>query len=383
MQFALFFYVLAVYGQLTCAVRERKQVPECVDVSSIPEDCRSLPGSSLEDEGIADPSAFVERCCSVSCAQPLHDYFRECDKATGSSNATTFDFFCSSNSNGSSCALALFGNISFAETFTSACDETLCAEDECRTALKAASDNFGCCMYSFFAVIGEQTEATVVFTLCSIDRQDLCNGGVTDEPLQFFGASDGCDSLQETLPPQCQVDVDILIAIAFRNPDMFLTDFCNSDCGEAVYNYHLQCDKIRGSNDAAGIDFLCAQNDGSKSCAGFFSDPSVQTALFSRAGVCNDTSDKFCSDECSSILQQTSRTWGCCLYTYGALSDNITYTEGIVEQCKIPGNPHLCVGAFSGNPVAADPGDVKDGDATTVVSSGVLVIAVLILALFN
>ena len=27
----------------------------------------------------------------------------------------------------------------------------------------------------------------------------------------------------------------------------------------------------------------------------------------------------------------------------------------------IQGIPHLCVGAFSGNPVAADPGDDKDG----------------------
>ena len=53
---------------------------------------------------------------------------------------------------------------------------------------------------------------------------------------------------------------------------------------------------------------------------------------------------------------------------------------------------NLCVGAFSGKPVAVDSGYDKDGDdkdgddkdgATTVVSSSVLVIAILTLTLFN
>ena len=112
----------------------------------------------------------------------------------------------------------------------------------------------------------------------------------------------------------------------------------------------------------------------------FFSDPSVQAITF--RPECKDLSDEFCSDECSSILQQPSRTWGCCLFTLGAVTNNITYAEGVAEQCKQPGNSNLCVGAFSGKPVAADPGDDNDG-ATTVVSSSVLVIAVLTLTLFN
>ena len=536
MQFAHFFFLLAVYSQLACALRERRQPSACSDVSVIPESCRSLLESSLDDAESGGSSALVENYCNDTCAQPLYDYFRECDKVTGFSNATRFDFFCSSNSTGGLCIPALFADLSF----TSECTfESGACEDECKTALTTARDSLGCCVYSYFAVAAGPTVAAFIYSLCGLGEQDLCDGGVTGAPLQFFEApeidprcedlvdsvpeacryltsstysedmcdgncapdvyqfyrqcdaitgeynstvidfycarndagqrcgdvvfdaykdnkdpfeacygddgsicpeacrsaitqaqtelgcclitffqvateepdaslpfllcgleggdtcvghfsnesigprpSGDCQSLQAALPPQCQgfVSVDILFGQALVNQNTFLTDFCNSECGEAVYNYHLQCDRISGSNDAAVVDFICSQNDDGAACAGVFSDPSVQAITF--GPECKDLSDEFCSDECSSILQQPSRTWGCCLFTFGALMNNITYAEGVAEQCKQPGNSNLCVGAFSGKPVAADPGDDKDG-ATMVVSSSVLVIAILTLTLFN
>ena len=544
MQFAHLFFLLAVYSQLACALRERRQPSACADVSTLPESCRSLPESSLRDAAIGDSSAFVENYCSATCAQPLYNYFRECDKVTGFSNATTFDFFCSTNSTGGLCIPALFANLSFTDECTL---ESGACEDECKTALTTARDNLGCCVYSFYAVVAGPTAAAAIYSLCGLGEQDLCDGGVTGAPLQFFeapevdprcedlvvsvpetcrylisstysedicddncapdiyqfirqcdaitgeynstvidfycarndagqrcgdvvfdaykgnkdpfeacygdddgicpeaclsaitqaqtelgcclitffqvvaeepeasllfplcgleggdtcvghfsnesigpppsGGDDDCQSLQAALLPQCQgfVSVDLLFSQATVNQNTFITDFCNSECGEAVYKYHLLCDRISGSNDAAVVDFLCSQNGDGAACAGVISDPSVLAIM--STPECKDLSDEFCSDECSSFLQQPSRTWGCCLFTFGAVISNITYVEGVAEQCKQPGNSNLCVGAFSGKPVAADPGDDKDGDdkdgATTVVSSSVLVIAILTLTLFN
>ena len=208
---------------------------------------------------------------------------------------------------------------------------------------------------------------------------ETCVGHFSNESIEPPPSGD-CQSLQAALPPQCQdfVSVYFLIVQAIVNHNTFLTDFCNSECGEAVYNYHLQCDRISGSNDAAVVDFLCSQNDDGAACAEIISDPSVQAIRFTPE--CKDLSDEFCSDECSSILQRPSRTSGCCFFTLGAVINNITYAEGIAEQCKLPGNSNLCIGAFSGKPVAADQGD---GVATASVSSSVLVIAILTLTLFN
>ena len=561
MQLAHFFILLAVYSQLACALRERRQPSACADVSTIPESCRSLLDRSLRDTAFGDSSGFVESYCNDTCAQPLYDYFRECDKVSGFSNATRFDFFCSSNSTGGLCIPALFANLSFIYECTL---ESGACGDECKTTLTTTRDSLGCCVYSYYAVVAGPTVAAAIYSRCGLGEQNLCDGGVTGAPLQFFeapevdprcedlvdsvpeacrylisstysnhvlgfldifcddncapdvyqftrqcdaitgeynstvidfycarndagqrcgdvvfdayksdkdpfeacygdddsscpeacrsaitqaqtdlgcclitfyqvvadsevpdasllfslcgveggdtcvghfsnepigppptGGDDDCQSLQATLPPQCQgfVSVDLLIGQAFVNQSTFLTDFCNSECGEAVYNYHLQCDRISGSNNTAEVDFLCSQNDDGAACAGVFSDPSVQAITF--RPECKDLSDEFCSDECSSILQQPSRTWGCCLFTLGAVTNNITYAEGVADQCKQPGNSNLCIGAFSGKPVAADPGDDKDGDdkdgddkdgddkdgTTTVVISSVLVIAIL--TLFN
>ena len=258
----------------------------------------------------------------------------------------------------------------------------LCPES-CKNALIQAQTDLGCCFITYFQV--EIPEASAIFPLCGLESGDTCVGAFTDEPI-VPGGDDVCQSLQATLPSQCRSDVslDTLFALALEN-HVLLTDFCNSECGREVYDYHLQCDKIRGSNDAARVDFLCAQNDGGANCTEMFSDSSVQAAFLTPDAVCDDASDAFCSDECSSILQQASRTWGCCLFTFGAVSDSIADAEGVVEKCKIPGNPRLCVGAFSGEPIAADPGDKDDnnGVTATVVSSSVLVIAILALNLFD
>ena len=185
MQFAHFFFLLAVYSQLACALRERRQPSACADVSIIPDSCRSLLERSLDDAASGDSSAFVENYCNDTCAQPLYVYFSKCDKVTGFSNATTFDFFCSSNSTGGLCIPALVANLSF----TSKCTfESGACEDECKTALTTARDNLGCCVYSWYAVIVGPTVAAGIYSLCGLGDQDLCDGGVTGAPLQFFEA---------------------------------------------------------------------------------------------------------------------------------------------------------------------------------------------------
>ena len=522
MQFAPLFFILAVYGQLVCGVHIRRQISPCEDASSIPESCRSLLESSFEAVFV-DPSGFVDSYCSDTCAQPLYDYFKECDRVTGFTNATHFDFLCSSNSTGGLCVPALVADLSFTLTCLSLTSGT--CDEECRTALTTARDNLGCCVYSFYAVSAGLDAAAGIYALCGLDGPGLCDGGVTGEPLQFFeepaidprcedlvdsvpencrnllfpnieeeafffldqlcsgdcadhvyqfnrqcdartgeynstvldlycarsgnaanercgdaifsffaatlgvnplaacdvdddsegcpvacrnaitqaqtdlgcclttilkleseesgadlllpfcgvdsvsacvgaftdepivpppsGGDGDCQSLQEDLPPQCQAyaSIDTVVGEAFNNPDQFCTSFCNSECGKAVYKYHLQCDRITGTSNAATVDFVCAQNDGGLTCAGVYSDPSV-LGIFTP--VCQDISGTFCSDACSSVLQEPSRTWGCCLFTLTAFDDNVTYVEGIVEQCKIPKDQaHVCDGGFSGEPIDA------------------------------
>ena len=511
MQFVFLLSLLAVYGQLVLAVRERRQVPACEDISGIPESCRLLLDSSLYIQAYIDPTAFVDNYCNDTCAQPLYDYFRTCDKATGSSNATTFDFFCSTNSIGHHCLPALLANTSFIDACTL---ELEFCDDQCETALETARYTLGCCLDSYYAVLSGPTAAATIFLFCGLSGPDFCTGGVTEEPLKFFvvpevdsrcedlvdavpefcrylisptfqvdgfgyldlfcddtycspyvydfavgcddrtgqynstfmdfycarneankrcgdvlyvssnpfelcddfdgtspstccsalaqaqtdlgcclityiqlvsetpgvnplfslcgleggntcfgrftdqlilppsDSNDDCNLLQQGLPPQCLgvVSLDTLISQATVDPDMFRTNFCNSECGEAVYYYHLRCDRISGSRIAAMVDFLCAQNDDGATCAGIISDPSVQVVY---SPMCADVSDTFCSDQCSTVLQEPSRTWGCCLFTLTAFDDDITYIEGIVEQCKLPEDQaHVCDGAFSGEPVA-------------------------------
>ena len=515
MQFALLLSLLAVYGQLACAVREKRQVPACEDISSIPESCRLLLESSLRDRAYADPTAFIETYCNDTCAQPLYDYFRECDKTTGSTNATTFDFFCSRVVSGHGhCLPAIVADTSFVDACSSL-DSGFC-DDQCKTALLTARHPLGCCLDSYYAVVFGPTAAARAVWLCGLTGPEFCTGGVTEEPLKFFVVPEvdsrcedlvddvpedcrylisptfsirddagfgnlhtlcddlrcspyvydftvGCDDRtgqynskfldfycatkddikrcgdvihasfagdnplepcysieatcpstcssalaqaqtdlgcclntyiqlvrelpdansllslcgleggttcggffgggyidppseycklqQQMLPLQCLGDVslDTLTSQATADPDTFRTNFCNSECGEAVYNYHFWCDRIRGSDDAAKVDFLCAQNDGGTTCAGIFLDSSLETVL-----SCADVSNTICSDQCSTVLQEPSHTWGCCLFTLTALADNIMHSGGIFEQCKLPEDQaHVCDGAFSGEPVAA------------------------------
>jgi hypothetical protein len=400
--------------------------PRCEDlVVDVPEACRYLIRYS------EDVFGSLDIFCDDNCAPDIYQFTRQCDAITGEHNSTVIDFYCARNDAGQRCGDIVFDAYeNDSKDPFEVCygdDDGICSE-ACHSAITQAQTDLGCCLITFFQVVADsevpESDASLLFSLCGLEGGDTCVGHFSNESIgpPPSGGDDDCQSLQAALPPQCQgfVSVDILIGQALVNQNTFLTDFCNSECGEAVYNYHLQCDRISGSNDAAVVDFLCSQNDDGAACAGVFSDPSVQAITF--RPECKDLSDEFCSDECSSILQQPSRTWGCCLFTFGAVINNITYAEGVAEQCKQPGNSNLCVGAFSGKPVAADSGDDQDGDdqdgddkdgddqdgddqdgddkdgddqdgddkdgddqdgATTVVSSSVLVIAVLTLTLFN
>ena len=287
-------------------------------------------------------------CLGMHC-----DYIR--DARTGQYNSTILDFYCTRDHAGDRCGDAVFSAFAGGRNNPlEACyggDGAICPE-ACHSAITQAQRDLGCCLTTFFQVVSEIPDASMLFSLCGLEIGDTCVGRFSREPIgpSSFGGDDECRSLREALPLQCQDDVSLgtLYGRAFGNPDSFVTDFCKSDCGDVVYYYYLLCDKIRGSSIAAEVDFLCAQNDDGSACAGILSDSSVYAAIFSKSTACENVSGKFCSDECSSIMQQNSHTWGCCHFTFGAVSDNITYVEGIVEQCDISGKPHLCIGAFSG-----------------------------------
>ena len=245
-------------------------------------------------------------------------------------------------------------------------DET--CSPSCRSALSQTQRDFGCCLTTGLLIQTGVVEENPLI-LCGLEGStDTCVSHFTEEPIlprpTYYGEPD-CIVEEEALPQQCRdyVSLDAIRSRASIIPDEFQRDFCNGECGELVYNYYLQCDSVVGYNNAPTVDFICAQNSGT-TCAGVYADPSVLTLY---GTVCGDVSDTFCSDECSSALQQASNKWGCCLFTLGVLDNNVTYIEGIYTQCNVPADPQLCDGGFSSEP-DRDRNDDEDDDTNGAIS---------------
>ena len=331
--------------------------PLCEDlVDDIPETCRFL----LNGGNPEDIFAYVDTFCENDCAADIYQFNLNCDNRKGTSNSTLIDFICAENSAGERCGELLFSAyVESGGDILASCEnvDDGCPS-ECTEELTTLQNSMGCCLITSIQLDSEEPgDVRNLFALCNVQPADYCVGAFSDEPIvpESPGGDVECISLVQNLPAACQqyANLQFLYTAAYVNPDTFIADFCDSTCGRRAYDYFVACDAITDDNEAAVVDFLCAQTDDGDDCARIYSDGTLETVFSS---PCASISDTFCSDECSDVLQEPVKRWGCCLFTLTALDDNVTFIEGIVEQCRLPGNPHLCIGGFSDRPVAAEPG---------------------------
>ena len=285
--------------------------------------------------------------CGDDCAQPLYSYFRDCD-VPGSKNATTFDFFCSSNAAGNRCLPQLFGGqVSFTSSCADPIQETTC-DDTCKTALAAAYDVLGCCLFSYYAVIGDLEGADALFTFCSEDPNTLCTGGVSGETLQFPtpAVNPECEEFVDDVDDSCRylLSEDILGAALFS-----LDDTCGDKCGPDLYQFSRDCDEKTESSNASAIDALCAVNDKGQRCGEFF----LQIAGVTTA--CADIEGLSCPEKCRNALEQAQEMYGCCLPSLASVffgEDFSIYATFLSTLCGVQFGDE-CAGRFTGN----DPTD--------------------------
>ena len=165
------------------------------DINTVPETCRPVLSQTIDGAALASPTTFINRYCGDTCAKPLYNYFKNCDAR--SNNATKFDVFCSSNATtgGQRCLPQVRAGIVANNSFLLSCaiyidldavamGKLRCASS-CKTALAAAHDTLGCCLYSFYAAILGPRNATKVFSLCSEDPRTPCVGGVSGKIIDF------------------------------------------------------------------------------------------------------------------------------------------------------------------------------------------------------
>ena len=332
---------------------------ECKEfVSDVPERCRYLlEGALLEYFGYLDRD--LDGLCDGYCSNAVYQFYSRCDEVTEQENATQLDLLCANNNNDTRCGDEIIAEFSAGNPLDACGDFNESCPVECTNAFQQLLSNTGCCFYTYMAIEGSPTNARNIFQLCGVETGDYCTGHFTNEtidPSDVGGGDKACQHLTQKLRSDClsYTSIETLISIGYVNPD-FISNFCNSVCAIPVYDYFRECDLITRRHNAPYVDFLCAKNTADTDCVGILSDTSL-FAVFDT--TCEATTDKLCTDDCSDALQQPATDWGCCLFTFTALNDNITYTEGIVEQCKLPENIGLCSGAFSGGPVKVPTGFV-------------------------
>ena len=52
---------------------------ESCDMANLPEECRPLLSSAIDDSAFFNQSHFIGTYCGANCACPLYKYFRNCD----------------------------------------------------------------------------------------------------------------------------------------------------------------------------------------------------------------------------------------------------------------------------------------------------------------
>ena len=331
--------------------------PRCQDlVENVGESCRPF----LRDDTYEVIYFGLEEACSDPCGPEIYQFSRDCDSRIGFDNATVLDVLCAANSDGERCG-ALFQD--FSQLNLSACDdiEDFTCPDDCSNALRMAKEKFGCCLSSVLQVISGEDfsqHAAIYSALCDVEIPDNCIGRFSGKPAPLPKVESECSLLDLGFPAECYVytSIDILNLNAYVDAAKFKEDFCDGYCGKFVYNYFVKQDMVTGGNNASYVDFLCSENSSGEVCASIISDSDLQDYFDNE---CDDVTDTYCSDECSSVLQEQLQKWGCCLFTFGALDDNVTFIEGIVEECNLEGDVKVCTGGLSGKPIAA-PGQMTD-----------------------
>ena len=351
--------ILVACGLLAVSARRlnlvKRQADPCnIAESAVPEECRSLLDYSSLDEALFQTSKFLGQYCNETCGRPLFDFFRACDEATGSQNSTEFDFYCSRNQAGDSCLESVFNNL----TFTYACAGEdfgggQCGE-KCRDNLTMAYNRIGCCAFSFFAVSGGESGASAIFSLCTDVPQTLCIGGASGETLSFPTSSVDvdplCEDLVDDVDSECRryLSLDPYV-IAFAS----LSTFCDSECGEEIYDFQLQCDERLGTQNATIIDLLCARNGTGSLCG---------NVLFSLLtddpfGSCDNFDGLNCPARCRNSLDYLRNQGGCCTDTIFAVESGPLAVNQLYSRCGLEAS-EICVGAFSDEPILPRP----DGD---------------------
>ena len=99
-----------------------------------------------------------------------------------------------------------------------------------------------------YAVTAGPTEAASIYSLCGLGEQDLCDGGVTRAPLQFFvarGVDPRCEDLVDDVPEACRY-------LIRYSEDVFgsLDIFCDDNCAPDIYKFTRQCDAITGEHNS-------------------------------------------------------------------------------------------------------------------------------------
>ena len=371
---------------------------ECSSLEQIlPEECRAYTSiDTLSYEAFSNPSKFKAEFCSGNCSDKVYEYFDRCDMMTGGDNASVIDFLCSQSDSGATCASLL--SISQLDNVQHVCSSA--SDGDCSLACSAGLHilyrTWGCCLSTFLALESPNDDGTALLRDCGIEvSEDICKGGisdrvtpvteepttepvteepttdrpVTEEPTTERPTSRTCDRLFHEIPADCRDDIALhsLLTSASTEPDKFYSTFCQSNCAKPVYDYINEC---VNSSHAAYIDFLCSESTTTTKCANILSD---ERFLIAQYGVCEDLSDKQCSEQCHSRMTMFNAVYGCCLFSYSAITSNVTYSNDVWDECG-EDSPGLCTGGISNAPISAPAGDDADSGALGTLFTSVLLL---------
>ncbi|CAI8023089.1 hypothetical protein GBAR_LOCUS13520 [Geodia barretti] len=237
----------------------------------------------------------------------------------------------------------LEGQVSIASSCQDAFQETTC-NDTCKTALAAAYDVQGCCLFSYYAVTGDLESANALFTFCSEDPKTLCTGGVSGGTLQFPtpAVNPECEEFVDDVDDSCRY---LLSEDITGSALLSLDDTCGDKCGPEIYQFSRDCDEKTESSNASAIDALCAVNNKNQRCGEFF----IEIAQLTTA--CAGVDSLSCPDECRNALVQAQEMYGCCFPSLALVifgEELSIYATLLSTLCGVQFGDE-CAGRFTGN----------------------------------
>ena len=128
-----------------------------------------------------DPDDFITTICEDDdCAKTVYEY-TQCVNET---EANYIDFLCSKSAQGTVCAeiIAFDSNGACANTTVEQCSPL------CKTAYQDFQMLYGCCLYTFTALITNVTFSNDIWAQCGIDNPGVCDGGISNSPISVPGS---------------------------------------------------------------------------------------------------------------------------------------------------------------------------------------------------